>query len=134
MNNWEKSNLELTPAPEMTILDENGTVTVLIKHDYYSSDSDHGRILLGSFLNSLAERGNDISKVILIDSAVRLLDDVSFAQKIEKLFSLSKYSYVCEESLTYFGIEYVSHGNIIVCPASDISMEIIDAGHLITIE
>ena len=134
MNNWEKSNLELTPAPEMTMLEEGGTVTVLIKHDYYSSDSDHGRILLGSFLDTLAERGSDLAKVILIDSAVNLLNDVSFAQKIEKLFSLSKCSYVCEESLTYFGIEYVSHGNIIVCPASDISMEIIEAAHLITVE
>lgn len=134
MNNWEKSNLELTPAPEMTMIEENGTITVLIKHDYYSSDSDHGRIILSSFLDSLSECGNNISKVILIDSAVRLLNDVSFALKIEKLFALAKNSYICEESLTYFGIEYVSHANIIVCPASDISMEIIEAGHLITIE
>lgn len=134
MNNWEKSNLELTPAPEMTLLDENGTLTVLIKHDYYSSDSDHGRILLGSFLDSLAESGSTISKLFLIDSGVRLLNDISFAQKIEKLFSLSKYSYISEESLAFYGIEYVSHANIIVCPVSDITMEIIDAGQIITIE
>lgn len=134
MNNWEKSNLELTPAPEMTLLDENGTLIVLIKHDYYSSDSDHGRILLGSFLDSLAESGSTISKLFLIDSGVRLLNDISFAQKIEKLFSLSKYSYISEESLAFYGIEYVSHANIIVCPVSDITMEIIDAGQIITIE
>ena len=100
MNNWEKSNLELTPAPEMTMLEEGGTVTVLIKHDYYSSDSDHGRILLGSFLDSLAERGSDLAKVILIDSAVNLLNDVSFAQKIEKLFSLSKCSKLSHPYMT----------------------------------
>ena len=134
MNNWEKSNLELTPAPEMTMAEDSGNITLLIKHDYYSSDSDHGRILLGKFMDSLAECGNNLSKVILIDSAVRLLNDVSFAQKIETMFTLAKYSYVCEESLTYFGIEYVSRGNIIVCPASDISMEIIEAGRLIIIE
>ena len=133
MNNWEKSSLELTPAPEMTIIDENGTITVLIKHDYYSSDTDHGRIILASILDSLAECGNNLSKIILIDTGVRLLNDVSFAQRIEKLFSLSKNSYVCEESLTYYDIEYVSHANIFVCPASDISMEIIEAGRLITI-
>lgn len=134
MNNWEKSNLELTPAPEMTILDESGSLTVLIKHDYYSTDSDHGRILLGSFLDSLAESGSTILKLFLIDSGVRLLNDISFAQKIEKLFSLSKYSYISEESLTYFGIEYVSHANIIVCPFSDIAMEVLDAGQIFTIE
>lgn len=134
MNNWEKSNLELTPAPEMTMVDENGTITVLIKHDYYSSDTDHGRFILASLLDSLAECGNNLSKVILIDTGVRLLNDISFAQRIEKLFSLSKNSYVSEESLSYYDIEYITHSNIIVCPASDISMEIIEAGHLITIE
>jgi hypothetical protein len=134
MNNWEKSNLELTPAPEMTMLDENGTVTVLIKHDYYSSDTENGRSLLASFLDSLAECGSNISKVILIDSAVRLLNDDLFAPVIEKLFSLSKYSYVCEESLNVYETEYVSHGNIIVCPASDIAIEIFEADHLITLE
>lgn len=134
MNNWGKSNLELTPAPEMTMVDENGTITVLIKHDYYSSDTDHGRFILASLLDSLAECGNNLSKVILIDTGVRLLNDISFAQRIEKLFSLSKNSYVSEESLSYYDIEYITHSNIIVCPASDISMEIIEAGHLITIE
>ena len=134
MNNWEKSNLELTPAPEMTMVDENGTITVLIKHDYYSSDTDHGRFILASLLDSLAECGNNLAKVILIDTGVRLLNDISFAQRIEKLFSLSKNSYVSEESLSYYDIEYITHSNIIVCPASDISMEIIEAGHLITIE
>ena len=134
MNNWEKSNLELTPAPEMTMLDENGTVTVLIKHDYYSSDTENGRSLLASFLDSLAECGSNISKVILIDTAVMLLNYDLFAPVIEKLFSLSKYSYVCEESLNVYETEYVSHGNIIVCPASDIEIEIFEADHLITLE
>ena len=134
MNNWEKSNLEIAPVPEMTIINENGNITLLIKHDYYSSDSEHGRILLSDFLDSLIECGNKLAKVILIDSAVNLLNDVSLAQKIEKLFTLSKSAFVCKESLTYFGVEYISHGNIIVCPASDISMEIIDSGHLITLQ
>ena len=134
MNNWEKSNLDLATAPDITMEEENGNITVLIKHDYYSSDSDHGRIILASFLDSLSECGNNISKVILIDSAVRLLNDVSFAIKIEKLFSLAKNTFICEESITYFDIDYVSHSNIIVCPASDIFMELLDAGSLITIE
>ena len=127
MNNWEKSNLDLAPSPEITMEEESGNITVLIKHDYYSSDSDHGRIILASFLDSLSECGNNISKVILIDSAVRLLNDVSFAMKIEKLFTLAKNTFICEESINYFGIEYVSHANIIVCPASDIFMELLDA-------
>ena len=134
MNNWEKSNLELTPAPEMTMLDESGNLSVLIKHDYYSSDNDHGRMLLASFLDTLAESGDSISKIILIDSAVRLLEDGSCGEKLAKLFALSKYSYICDDSLAYFDIEYSSHDNIIVCPASDISMELIQTGRLVTLE
>ena len=75
MNNWEKSSLELTPAPEMTIIDENGTITVLIKHDYYSSDSDHGRELLRSFLINLCESSFKSIIVYLVDEGTQLLDD-----------------------------------------------------------
>ena len=134
MSKWEKDNLELSTAPEMTMIDESGYITVLVKHDYYSSDTEQGHILLASVLDSLIDSGNKISKVILIDTAVRLLNDVSFAQKIERLFKLSRSSYVCEESLTYYDIDYISHGNIIICPAADIAIEIIEASHIITIE
>lgn len=134
MSSWEKSNLELTPAPEMTMLDVSGTLSVLIKHDYYSSDNDHGRMLLGSFIDGLIESGDPISKVILIDSAVRLLEDDSFSAKLVKIFALSKYAYICDDSLAYFDIEYTSHDNIIVCSASDISMEMVQTGRLITLE
>ena len=134
MNSWEKSNLELTPAPDMTILDESSSLSVLIKHDYYSSDNDHGRMLLDTFLDTLIESGDQISKVILIDSAVRLLVDDSFSAKLIRLFTLSQYSYVCDDSLAYFDIEYASHDNIIVCSASDISMELMQTERLITLE
>ena len=134
MNSWEKSNLELTPAPDMTILDESSSLCVLIKHDYYSSDNDHGRMLLDTFLDTLIESGDQIGKVILMDSAVRLLADDSFSAKLIRLFTLSKYSYICDDSLAYFDIEYASHDNIIVCSASDISMELMQTGRLITLE
>ena len=133
MNNWEKSNLELTPAPEMTLPDENGELSALIKHDYYSSDTENGRLLLGSFLDSLAECGDSLLNVFLVDSAVRLLEDPYFSAKISKLLSLSRYSYVCEESLAAFDVEFDSRDNVTVCPAADISMQIIQSAHLITL-
>lgn len=134
MNNWEKSNLELTPAPEMAVLDDSGSLSVLIKHDYYSSDNDHGRFLLSSFFDTLADCGDSISKIFIIDSAVRLLDDVSISGKLVKLFALSNYSYICDDSLAYFDVEYSSHDNVIVCSFSDISIELLQAGNLITLE
>ena len=133
MNNWEKNNLELTPAPEMTLIDESGDLTILIKHDYYSSDTEDGRLLLGSFLDSLTECGDSLLNVFLVDSAVRLLEDPYFSAKISKLLSLSRYSYVCEESLASFDVEFDSHDNVTVCPAADISMQIIQSAHLVTL-
>ena len=134
MNNREKNSLELTPAPEMTLIDESGDLSVLIKHDYYSSDTEHGRLLLGSFIDALTDCGDTLLKVILIDSAVTLLNDPYFSSRIGKLFSISRYSYICEESLSAYDIDYSTHDNILVCSASDISMQIIQAGHLITLE
>lgn len=134
MNNWGKSNLELTPAPEITVIDENGMLSVLIKHDYYSSDTDHGRKILSAFLDSLAECGNTLSKIILIDSAVKLLDIDELAYRLEKLFGLSRYSYICEESLAFYEVEYTAHDNVVICSASDISMELMQTGNLITLE
>ena len=134
MNNREKNSLELTPAPEMTLIDEGGNLTVLIKHDYYSSDTEQGRLLLGSFIDALADCGDTLLKVILVDSAVTLLFDPYFSSRIEKLFSIARYSYVCEESLSAYDIDYNTHGNILVCSASDIALQIIQAGHLLILE
>ena len=134
MNNWEKSNLELTPAPDMTVLDESGNLTVLIKHDYYSSDNDHGRLLLGSFLDTLTESGDPVNKLILLDTAVRLLEDSILFAKLLKLIEHSKFTYICEDSLAYFDIEYSSHDNVIVCSASDLSLELLQTDRLIVLE
>ena len=134
MNSWEKSNLELTPAPDMTVLDESGNLTVLIKHDYYSSDNDHGRLLLGSFLDTLTESGDPVNKLILLDTAVRLLEDSILFAKLLKLIEHSKFTYICEDSLAYFDIEYSSHDNVIVCSASDLSLELLQTDRLIVLE
>ena len=64
MNNQEKSKLDIVSGdsvvieqspvievePEKLEIFQNSGLTVLIKHDYYSSDSAHGRELLGAFL------------------------------------------------------------------------------------
>ena len=134
MNNWEKSNLELTPAPDLTMLDESGSLSILIKHDYYSSDNDHGRLLLGSFLDTLVENGDPVNKLILIDSAVRILEDGLLSAKLFKLIDLSRSTYICDDSLAYFDIEYTSHDNVIVCSASDISLELFQTDRLIVLE
>ena len=66
MNNKQKNSLEFTEpvieqysdnvvleVMQQKISDDVAAKYVLIKHDYYSSDSDHGRDLLRSFFNVL---------------------------------------------------------------------------------
>ena len=67
----EDSFLEV--MPERT--DENNTsIFVLIKHDYFSSDSDHGRKLLAVYLNRLCTSSFNSITVYLTDKGVLLLD------------------------------------------------------------
>lgn len=53
---------------------DSATKYILIKHDYYSSDSDHGRTLLKSIFNSLIKSSFKNLTVYLIDKGVLLLD------------------------------------------------------------
>ena len=88
MNSNQRSNLELSESQfesfsDNTILEElqekldesNSSKYVLIKHDYYSSDSDHGRELLRSFLQKLCESSFKSIIVYLIDEGTLLLDE-----------------------------------------------------------
>jgi hypothetical protein len=88
MNNNPRNNLEFSDPQyesfsENTVLEElqekivedDSEKFVLIKHDYYSSDSEHGRELLRSFLINLCESSFKSIIVYLIDEGARLLDE-----------------------------------------------------------
>ncbi len=88
MNNSQKNNLEFSDRQfetfsDNTVLDElqekivedNSVKYVLIKHDYYSSDSDHGRELLRSFLINLCDSSFKSIIVYLVDEGTQLLDE-----------------------------------------------------------
>ena len=119
MNNREKSSLDIvstdavvletTPVievePEAIELSHSGSLTVLIKHDYYSSDSAHGRELLGAFLSALLSRKGDIDRIFLTDSGVRLLSENSgLYNEYKELSSDVPVVTVCLESLEEYGL------------------------------
>ena len=99
-----KNNPEV--KSEMTFeLEESGDgVTILIKHDYYSSDSDHGRDLLAAMIDSI-KRNYKIDQVLLIDTGVKILDNA-----LLDMYLLCNYylTYVCKESLDTYGVAATS--------------------------
>jgi len=82
-------------------------LTVLIKHDYYSSDNEHGRTLLRSFLSSLISGDFIIDTIILIDSGVRLADKANdLNNDLIKFINTTGAGsvYICTESKEYYGV------------------------------
>ena len=58
----EKDDTEIDLYPDLLLDGAGGSLTVVIHHDYYSSDTEHGRQLLKGFLEVLKDEFNKISK------------------------------------------------------------------------
>ena len=118
MNNKQKNSLEyskpqLEQFSDNTILEvlpeKNSGISsskyVLIKHDYYSSDSDHGREMLSCFLTSLTESTYQGLNVYLVDSAVLMLEQASpLYEQMRQLIEKAETVIASNESLAYYGI------------------------------
>ena len=119
MNNREKSKLDIVSAdsvvietapvievePEEIEISHGNAITVLIKHDYYSSDSAHGRELLGAFISALQARKADIARIFIADSGVRLMaENNSLYNEFKELYSEVPVVTVCLESLEAYGM------------------------------
>ena len=137
MKNNQETKSELTyefeEELEMERSSESDRLTLLIKHDYYSSDTEHGRMLIKSFLETAADTQN-IDKIILIDSGVKLLkeDNPCFAILNEIISHNMPHVLCCKESLVSYGIS---------CPgfaegasSGVLFLEMMESQRLITIE
>ena len=135
-NNIETiSENELDIFPQLIDADSVNHRTVLIKHDYYSSDTDHGRALLSAFLDVLSDESGDISNIILIDSGTHLLclDDPCH-KKLMLILSSSVKLYACRESVeTYIANELIPE-NIELITAQSIALELLDSNNLFILE
>ena len=83
------SDVSLLEVMQEKTDEETSTKYVLIKHDFYSSDSDHGRELLSGFLDGLSESSFSSVVVYLIDKGTKLLDKEEYIQST--LWKLDKY-------------------------------------------
>ena len=67
-------NVVLEVMPKK-IDDDTSSKYVLIKHDYYSSDSEHGRDMLKSIFNALVHSEFKSLIIYLVDKGTLLLDN-----------------------------------------------------------
>jgi len=120
------TELDLLTDVALDVSESADSLTVLIKHDYYSSDNDNGRSLLDSFLDGLILASDRIHMIIITDSAVKLFNT---SVKLQTLISSVNSVLVCSESLNYYDVnisqEYSSKLNII--PMADITDCIIES-------
>ena len=149
MNNKEESKLNIIGSStcycERTDLDSepmsidfghDDTLTVLAKHDYFSSNSTHGRFLLRSVLYSILENPVKVTRFILIDSGVKLIDPSSqFSEEINAIIKQLPEVLVCSESLNEYDVEQnaVPQSALIVT-ASEITSELLHATNIFCIE
>lgn len=127
----EMNDTELDLYPDLLLDNSDGSLTVVIHHDYYSSDSDHGRILLRSFMEVLKDEFSKISKIFILDSGVCLLDkDNELNDIFQELCKLDFDIVVCKESIENFKIDTASYLGIRFLSMHEISLELLSAPYL----
>ena len=150
MNNQEKSKLDIVSGdsvvieqspvievePEKLEIFQGASLAVLIKHDYYSSDSAHGRELLGAFLKALSSKKDIIDRIFVIDSGVKLLTaGNSLYNEFITLIKEIPVVTACAESIEEYGADDAGlPANCEVLGISDIAKTLIDTQGLITLE
>ncbi len=124
--------LEILPQKEEN---ESSAKTVLIKHDYYSSDSDHGRDLLRALLRALYKSQINKLVIYLIDSGTLLLDkENALFKTFQPLIAKSEMVIVADESLLFFGVDADIDSNILTQPLDSIAYDIINLPDILILE
>lgn len=96
------------------IEDSDKGLTLLIKHDYYSSDTNHGKELLTNLLEVLSQESIKIQTVYFIDSGVKLLSEISISNLLFPILDKASSTIICADSLDEFSIELDKHSNYIL--------------------
>ncbi|MBR4431311.1 MAG: hypothetical protein IKS75_08455 [Clostridiales bacterium] len=148
MNSNPKNSLDY-PAPAMadfadnTILevlqekttDNNSSKYVLIKHDYYSSDSDHGRDMLSVFLEGLSEASFNTITVYLVDKGTLLLDRSNpLYDKMQLLLGKAEMIIADNESIIAYGIDAESNPKIVIHSMRSIAEDLIYLPGILVLE
>ena len=120
--------------PEETKKDTSSK-TVLIKHDYYSSDSDHGRELLSRFLSALRKSSFTNLIVYLVDRGTLLLDKSNPLYEQMKLLSEKTEMIIASsESMEFYGVSEPDNSKVVIQSMDLISEDIVCLSDLLILE
>ena len=123
-DNSFNTELDLLTDVALDVSESANSLTVLIKHDYYSSDNDNGRALLDSFLDGLTLSADRIHMIIMTDSAVRLIET---SGKLQSLIPLVNKTFICSDSAAYYGVSVPDLGDKLTSvPSTEITDLIIE--------
>ena len=129
------SDVSLLEVMQEKTDEETSTKYVLIKHDFYSSDSDHGRELLAGFLASIRESSFSSVIVYLIDKGVKLLDGSNpLHESMLRLIEKSEMIIAATESISYYEVSYSSNSKIIEQSSVSIAEDITYLPNLLILE
>jgi len=129
----DNTDLELLTDYAIDVSESANGLNVLIKHDYYSSDSDNGRRLLNSLLDGLIMAGDRLFQLIITDCAVKLLEE---SDKLNELIQLANTTLICSDSVAYYNVELAKSfpTSVHVVPMTDITDQIIETRPNIIVE
>ena len=148
MNNNQRNNLDYPGAglaqisdntmidvlPEKTD-DDSSTKYVLIKHDYYSTDSDFGRQLLNTYLNGLCNSYYTSIVVYLTDKGTKLLDKTN--PLYDSLIMLSRKTEIIiadQDSIEEYGVNISLDSEIAYQTSGSVAEDIIYLSDLLVLE
>lgn len=124
----------LEVLPEKTD-EDNSTKYVLIKHDYYSTDSEHGREILSGFLTSLINSSYNSIVIYLIDKGVKLLDESDpLNSKMNRLIEKSDSVIAAEDSIILYNVNLSNESKIVQESLTSITSDIVYLDHLLILE
>lgn len=140
MNNNPRNDLDFSDNTLLEVMpakiDEDiATKYVLIKHDYYSTDSDHGRDILAGFISNLADSSFNSIVVYLIDKGVKLLDEENpLFDKMLRLIEKSETVIATEESIELYNVVFSKTQKISVESLMSVTEDITYLDNLLILE
>jgi hypothetical protein len=140
MNNNPKNDLDFSDNTLLEVMpakidEDMAAKYVLIKHDYYSTDSDHGRDILAGFLSNLADSSFNSIVVYLIDKGVKLLDEENpLFDKMLRLIEKSETVIATEESIELYNVVFSKTQKISVESLMSVTEDITYLDNLLILE
>ena len=115
--------------------DDSSSKYILIKHDYYSSDSEHGRELLKSFFKAINNSRFNNLIIYLVDKGTLLLDKSNpLYDSFCDLINRSEMIIADKESLVFYDVEPDPDSGIVNQSADSIAEEIFLIPNILILE